>query len=263
MTLLSVRDLHVDLGGTPVLRGVSFDIGEGEVVGLIGPNGAGKSTLLRAAQGLLPVRAGTVETSGQRFKPGQRAQTVAYLPQEREIAWPLAVEALVGLGRLPHIGPFASPGPKDKAAVERAMQLAGVAPLRHRAVTRLSGGERARALLARALAQEAPLLLADEPTAGLDPAQQMVVMGIFAGQAAAGRGVVVCLHDLGLAARWCTRLLLLSGGKIVAEGTPQQVLTAEILRAVYGVEVFFGASPDGMVVMPVGLTPLVGAEDAG
>lgn len=260
MTLLSVRDLKVHLGGTPVLRGVSFDIGEGEVVGLIGPNGAGKSTLLRASQGLLTLGEGSVQTGGRRLTAAQRARVIAYLPQEREIAWPITVEALVALGRLPHIGPFASPGAEDKAAVERAMELAGVTQLRGRAVTRLSGGERARALLARALAQEAELLLADEPTAGLDPAQQMVVMRIFAGQAAAGRGVVVCLHDLGLAARWCTRLLMLCDGRIVAEGTPQEVLTAETLRAVYGVEVFFGASTDGMVVMPVGLTPPVEAE---
>ncbi len=262
MTLLSVRDLKVDLGGTPVLRGVSFDIGEGEVVGLIGPNGAGKSTLLRAAQGLLTPLGGKVERTGPQAASGEGGKAIAYLPQEREIAWPITVEALVMLGRLPHIGPFASPGPRDRQAAEQAMQLAGVTPLRHRAVTRLSGGERARALLARALAQEAPLLLADEPTAGLDPAQQMVVMRIFAGQAAAGRGVVVCLHDLGLAARWCTRLLMLAGGRIVAEGTPQEVLTAEVLRAVYGVEVFFGASADGMVVMPVGLTPAGAGEGA-
>ena len=254
-TLLSISGLSVRLGGKPVLNGIDLDVKAGEFVGLIGPNGAGKSTLLRAALGFLP-HAGAilidgVETAGMKVRA--RAGKVAYLAQDREIAWAVPVETVVALGRSPHRPGFAALSAADRAIVDEAMRRMDVAGFRGRIATELSGGEKARVLTARALAQDTPLLLADEPTAGLDPAHQIALMRCFAGLAAGGRSVVASLHDLGLAARWCSRLVLLDKGRIVADGPPSAVLTPETLRAVYGVEAFFGDAGGAPVVHPLDL----------
>jgi iron complex transport system ATP-binding protein len=223
MSLLALEAVTVRRGPCPVVDGVSARIGEGELVGLIGPNGAGKTTLMRAALGLIRAE-GAIALGGTplaaQLAPRERALRAAYLPQDREIAWPVRVETLVGLGRTPHLPPGRAPGPADRAAVEAALDRMDLAGFRDRPATALSGGERARALIARALAQEAPLLVADEPAAGLDPAHQLQLMALLREMAAAGRGVVVSLHDLGLAARWCDRLLLMHQGRLVAEGPP-------------------------------------------
>lgn len=258
--LLDVQNLKASLGRRPVLNGVSFSVMPGEFIGLIGPNGAGKSSLLRALLGLIPsegaVALGTLDAT--RVGASERALHMAYVAQEREIAWAVPVEMLVSLGRSPHRPGFAALTAGDRAAVERAMQRMEVDGFRERAATELSGGEKARVLIARALAQETPLLLADEPTAGLDPSHQITLMRLFAELAASDRSVVASLHDLGLAARWCTRLLLIDGGRIVADGPPADVLTAETLRAVYGVEAFFGETADGLVVQPLDLVGTTG-----
>ncbi|WP_157017123.1 ABC transporter ATP-binding protein [Mesorhizobium xinjiangense] len=253
MTLLKLDDLSAFLGGRRVVDQVSLAVGEGECVGLIGPNGAGKSSLLRAALGLVAA-AGTVEIAGRdasSWSPRQRAQHVAYLPQDHEIAWPVSVERLVALGRAPHRGRFAGLGPRDRTAIEAAMRRMEVDQFRTQPATRLSGGEKARVLIARALAQEAPLLLADEPTGGLDPAHQITLMRLFRALASEGKAVVASLHDLGLAARWCTRLVLIDKGRIVADGPPDTVLNEEALRAVYGVTAFRGEAEGGMVLQPL------------
>lgn len=253
MSLLSVSDLRASLGGKPVLNGLSFDIAAGEFVGLIGPNGAGKSTLLRAALGLLH-HAGEVKLgkrSAAVMKAGERARHMAYLPQERDIAWPVTVETLVSLGRAPHRPAFAGLSVADTQVIERAIERMEVEDFRHRPATELSGGEKARVLIARALAQDAPLLLADEPTAGLDPSHQIGLMRIFAELAGEGHGIVASMHELGLAARWCSRLILLDKGRIVADGPPSEVLTAERLRSVYGVEAYLGEAAGGIIVQPL------------
>lgn len=258
--LLDVQNLKASLGRRPVLNGVSFSVMPGEFIGLIGPNGAGKSTLLRALLGLIPsegaVALGALDAA--HVSARERALHMAYVAQEREIAWAVPVEMLVSLGRSPHRPGFAALTTADRAAVERAMQRMEVDGFRERAATELSGGEKARVLIARALAQETPLLLADEPTAGLDPAHQITLMRLFAELAASERSVVASLHDLGLAARWCTRLLLIDGGRIVADGSPADVLTAQTLRAVYGVEAFFGEIAGGLVVQPLDLAANTG-----
>lgn len=250
MTLLTVEGLTVTRQRRERLSDVSFAVGAGELVGLIGPNGAGKTTCLRAMQGLLP-HLGTSSLS--RLPPSERARHAAWLPQERVIAWPVSVETLVALGRTPHLGGGRRLGPDDRSAVERAILRTGLQNLRDRPATELSGGEKARVLIARALAQETPLLLADEPVAGLDPAQQIAAMGLFADLAAEGRGVLLSLHDLGLAARFCSRLLMLSEGRLVADGPPSQALTDARMREVFGVEAEWAGTARGRRFLVTGM----------
>lgn len=254
-SLLDIAGLNVDLGGAPVVRDLSLNVKAGEFVGLIGPNGAGKSTLLRAIAGLVPI-GGTVSVAGDRLeglKAAERALRLAYVPQEHEIAWPVPVETLVALGRTPHRSNFALLSTSDRQVVADAMARMDVARFAKRPATALSGGEKARVLIARALAQDTPLILADEPAAGLDPAYQIALMRVFRDLAGEGRGVIASMHDLGLSARWCTRLVLLNGGKIVADGSPEEVLTPETLDAIYGVSGFFGVADGGLVVQPLDL----------
>jgi iron complex transport system ATP-binding protein len=251
VSLLALEALTVRRGGRRVLDGVSVTVDAGELVGLLGPNGAGKTTLMRAALGLQPSE-GRVTLGGaalDRLPARERAMRAAYVPQDRSIAWPVSVETVVGLGRLPHRAPPAA----DRAAIDAALAAMELEPLRDRPATELSGGERARALVARALAQDAPLVVADEPTAGLDPGHAIALMARFRGLAEAGRGLLVSLHDLGLAARWCDRLLLLHDGRLVAEGAPAAVLTPERLAAVYGITAFRGGDASGPVLQPTGL----------
>ncbi|MRX51390.1 ATP-binding cassette domain-containing protein [Paracoccus sp. S-4012] len=245
MTLLTLDRLTVSLRGRRVLSDLSLDVREGEFVGLLGPNGAGKTTLMRAALGLVPFE-GTSSLAA--LPPRLRARRAAWLPQAREIAWPISVERLVALGRTPH-----APGPADRAAVEAALARMDLGALRHRTATRLSGGEQARVLIARALAQETPLLVADEPTAGLDPAHQLAAMASFAGLAAEGRGVLVSLHDLGLAAQSCTRVVVLAPGGVgvAADGPPEAVLTPDLLARVFGIEAVRVETPRGPMLQPV------------
>ncbi|WP_166435385.1 MULTISPECIES: ABC transporter ATP-binding protein [Paracoccus] len=245
MTMLELRALSFHRGGQAVLDSIDLSIGAGEFVGLLGPNGAGKTTLLRAALGLLPARG---HSSLARLSVRERARAAAYMPQGREIAWPMPVEALVALGRIAH--PH-SVGATDRAAIERAIAALHLDPLRHRRATELSGGEQARTLIARALAQETPLLIADEPIAGLDPAAQIDAMRLFRRLAGQGHAVLASLHDLGLAARHCTRLILLHQGRIAADGPPQAVLTAANLARVFGITAHLAQGPGGILFQPL------------
>jgi len=242
--LLTLENFTVTRGPCPVVEGVSLAIAPGECVGLIGPNGAGKTSLLRGALGLLPASG---HSSLAAMPPSARARAAAWLPQSREIAWGISVAHLVRLGRIPHQGR----GLDDAGAVERALARMGLTAFRDRAATRLSGGEQARALIARALAQEAPLLLADEPIAGLDPAAQIATMRVFASLAAEGGAVVAALHDLGLAARHCTRLIVLARGRPVADGAPRAVLTPGLLGAVFGIRAYLEETAEGLVFQPL------------
>jgi len=255
VSLLSVKNLRASLGGKPVLKDLSFAIAAGEFVGLIGPNGAGKSTLLRTILGFTPHQ-GEVAVDGHdlaAMSARQRARHAAYLPQERDIAWPVPVEMIVALGRHAHRPAFSAPGKADREIVEAAMRRMEVDAFRDRPATELSGGEKARVLIARALAQDAPLLLADEPAAGLDPSHQIGLMKTFAALAGEGHGIVASLHDLGLAARWCSRLILLDKGRIVADGPPRSVLTADRLASVYAVETHLGEVAGKPIVLPLDL----------
>lgn len=251
--LLSAHSIRVDLGRRHVLDGVDFSIKVGELVGLLGPNGAGKTTLLRALAGLLHPQAGSVKLLDRdiaSYESAERARYLAYLPQGGLCHWPMTVAQVVALGRLPHRAPWAAVPAGDNEALQRAMNAADIAYLAERTATELSGGERVRVLLARALAVEAQLLLADEPTAGLDPAHQLSVMEVLKSRARAGTGVVVVLHDLTLAARFCDRLLLLGEGRLIADGTPSQVLTPENLHTGFGIQAHYGHTDQGMLVVP-------------
>lgn len=253
--MLTVRDLAVSLSGRPILHGLKLSVGAGEIVGLVGPNGAGKSTLMRAAAGQLAF-SGDIAVDGRplaAFSPIERARRLAFLPQARSIAWGMTVADCVGLGRLPWRGPFARATGTDRAAVEEAMALFDVRSLAGRRADEISGGELARALAARAVAQGTPLLIADEPVAGLDPAHQIAMMTAFRSLAGKGRAIFVSMHDLTLAARWCDRIVLLSAGRIAAQGAPRDVLSPAGLRDVFGVDAHVGEIDGGLTITPLKL----------
>ncbi|MDF2139910.1 ABC transporter ATP-binding protein [Paenirhodobacter sp. CAU 1674] len=244
MSLLSLAGITVLRGSCPVVDDVSFAVQPGEFIGLLGPNGAGKTTLMRAALGLIEAR-GHSSLAG--LTPGARARAAAWLPQAREIAWGLSVADVVGLGRLPHPRPDAA-GP---AAIAAALAEMGLENYRTRIATQVSGGEQARVLIARALAQSAPLILADEPIAGLDPAAQIATMQVFARHARAGGAVVASLHDLGLAARHCSRVLVLDRGRLVADGAPLDVLTPDLLAGTFHIRAHVSTGPQGPIFQPL------------
>lgn len=248
MTLLKLEDFSVTLRNRDILRGINLTVTRGEMVGIIGPNGAGKTTLMRAALGLTVAQG---HSSLAAMTSRERAHAVAWMPQSREIAWPVTVEKLVMLGRTPHLGAGQRPTDADRAAVQNAIERMDLTLLQDRTATRLSGGEQARVLVARALAQETPMLMADEPTAGLDPAHQIATMRTFAGLAAEGRSVLVSLHDLGLAARHCTRLVVIEKGWVAADGAPQDVLTPELVREIFGISAFLQNTSEGVVFQPL------------
>ncbi|VDC31649.1 ABC transporter ATP-binding protein [Pseudogemmobacter humi] len=243
MTLLSLDNLTVRRGASAVVDGVGLKVAPGEFVGLIGPNGAGKTTLLRAALGFIPHEGASNLAA---LSPAARARAVAFLPQGRDIAWPVSVADLVALGRAPWGA--ADPG---HPAVAGALSRMGLDGFHDRIATELSGGEQTRVLIARLLAQETPLILADEPGAGLDPEAQIRAMQVFADLAASGRAVVASIHDLGLAARHCTRLVMLERGRLAADGPPREVLTDALLARVFGIRAFHAETADGPVFQPV------------
>ncbi len=253
MVTLTARALHVQIDGTAILHGIDCALEGGKLAGIIGPNGAGKSTFLKAVMHLLPATSGAVLIDGrpvESLNEQERARLAAYLPQGQEVHWPLSVERLVALGRLPHLAPFSSLAEQDHLAVRQAMADADVLHLAGRAVNELSGGERSRVLLARALSVEAPVLIVDEPLAALDPGHQLATMALLKNLAAGGRLVVVVMHDLTIASRFCDRLLLMANGKLVTDGTAAQVLDEERIREVYGVEALIGHHLGQRYVLP-------------
>jgi iron complex transport system ATP-binding protein len=226
MTLMA-RDLVIGAR----LSGVSATLRPATVTAICGPNGAGKSTLLQCLAGLLQPEHGAVLLDGQplaALHPRERTRAIGYLPQEGEIAWDLSVEALVALGRLPHRD-------RGEAPVAQALAAVGLTPLAQRPVSTLSGGERARALLARVLAGEPRWLLADEPLAALDLAHQLALLSHLRTATAAGTGVVLVLHDLALAMNRADHILVLDRGRLAAEGPPEEALAEAVVERVWGV----------------------------
>lgn len=240
MSGLRVENLSVTLGGNRILDDVSFVVEPGKVVGLIGANGAGKSTALKAALGLVKPDTGKITIEGKDISAltgKERAKKVSYVPQGAPIHWPLTVERLVSLGRTPHLTPWQDVREEDEAIIRKVMEVTDCWDLRDRLATTLSGGEKSRVMLARTMAVGAPYMLADEPTAALDPMHQLQVMDIMRGQAACGAGVLLVIHDLSFALRYCDQLVLLHEGKVLAHGVPEDVLTDAHLETAFQVKV--------------------------
>ncbi|MEX6724152.1 ABC transporter ATP-binding protein [Parapedomonas caeni] len=259
MSMLSCRDVVMTAGGRRLLGPLSATFKAGAVTAVLGPNGAGKSTWLAALAGVARPASGQVilgDADMAGLDPLVRARRLGFMVQSRDIAWGVSVETLVGLGRIPHHRYVTLDDTTDAAMVAAALERCDLEALRQRDVLTLSGGERARVLLARVLAGGPDWVLADEPLAGLDPAYQLEIVRLLRGLADEGRGVVVTLHDLTLAGRFADRVMLLKDGRLVAEGPPDDVLTPGMLGDVYGVGVEVLTASDGArVVMPTRRTP--------
>ena len=244
--MISAEHLCVSLNGRDVVRDVSFWLNDGEMAALVGPNGAGKSSILKALAGVVPA-GGEVRIEGapaDGMSVRERAKRMAWLPQTRPVAWNLMVEDVVALGRFAEASaPFDRMGAADQQAVRAALGKADADHLSGRPFQALSGGEQARVHLARLLASPAPVLLLDEPCAALDIAHQLSLMAALQAEAAAGRTLLVVLHDLALAARFCPRILVLQAGSLVADGRPGMALSPETLGDVFGVR----RDPDGQL----------------
>ncbi len=255
---LEARALDVTLGGKAIVRDVSLSLAPGRFVVLIGPNGAGKTTLLRALAGLVPAT-GDICVQGTPLAALSRqecARRIAYLPQGHQVHWPLAARDIVALGRYPHgVGDPTRMSARDAAIVDAAMTRTGTAEFAERPVQSLSGGERARVMLARVLAVEAPILLADEPTASLDPRHQLSVMRDLQAEARRGALVIAVTHDLGLAARLADEVILMAEGRIAAQGSPAEVFTPERLASIYGVRALSQTVDGERLIVPWEIVP--------
>jgi iron complex transport system ATP-binding protein len=251
--------MDVRYAGSPglVLADVSMAVEPGTLYSVLGPNGAGKSTLLRALLGLVEPERGSALVAGRAagsWKPRERARRVGMVPQSESFHFPLSVEELVSMGRYPHLSALAAPKARDRAVVAEALARCDAGDLQGRRVDTLSGGELQRVRIARALAQEPATLILDEPTASLDLAHEMEILELLRGVVTTGRTVLMTTHHLDLAARYSDRMLLLDRGRVAAEGTPAEVLTAENVERVFGWPV--SVTPDPVTGTPR-ITPLV------
>jgi iron complex transport system ATP-binding protein len=250
---LTARGLNVTLSGRAVLTDVSLALSPGHLVALVGPNGAGKTTLLRALAGLVPSD-GAIDVGGEALASlplRERARRFAYLPQGHIVHWPLPARDIVALGRYPHGATDpARLSPKDTDAVLRAMRATDVMEFSERRVTELSGGERSRVALARVLAVEAPVILADEPTSSLDPRHQIDVMKTLRAAADKNTLVIVVTHDLGLAARFADTVLVLSDGRLVSQGAPADALSEQVMAEVFRISAYRAQYQREAVIVP-------------
>jgi iron complex transport system ATP-binding protein len=245
MTALRLIEASVRRDGRAVLDKIDFELSPGEMVGVVGANGAGKTTLIRAALGLARLSSGEASLFGDnvaRLSDPERARRAAYLPQERHIGWNMSAWRIASLGAADRT-PAAA-----RDAAHAALSRVGLKRLSDRGVLEMSGGERARVLLTRLLAAEAPLLVADEPIAGLDPDAQLMALDLLAEEAANGRAVLLTLHDLSLASRYCARLLVLSEGRVLADRPPDEALAEPILREAFGLDGRLERTEGGMVL---------------
>jgi len=254
MSVLNVESLSVNFADRPVLQDISLQMAPGEVLAIVGPNGAGKTTLVRSVSGVQPIHAGrvlVVDRDIQHLSPSERARLMAVVPQARQLPGEISVYQTVLLGRTPYLSWLGRAGKHDHAIVEGALEETHTTGIADRMVGELSGGEQQRVLLARALVQEAPLLLLDEPITHLDLQHQSILLNLIEKLAEQkGFAVLMVLHDLNLAGLYAKRIMMLVDGAIHASGTPAEVLTAENLAAVYNI-------PVNVIPHPQYGTPLV------
>jgi len=241
--VLEARHVYLNVGQAELLSDCNVQLHAGELVGLIGANGAGKTSLLKCLAGLAPVRAGEILLKGARLADlpiATRARELGYLEQHPQSAWPLAVEQIVGLGRLPHRSALSGQG-GDPALIQAALEQTDTLALRHRLFHTLSAGEQLLVHIARVIVAQTSLILADEPTSALDPWHQWQIMAVLQDLCSRGKGMLVVMHDLTLAARFCSRLILMEKGHIIANGTAEQVLTPELMARCYHIDAWFDA----------------------
>jgi iron complex transport system ATP-binding protein len=245
---LEARGLSVDRSGRRILSEATAAIVPLALTAIVGPNGSGKSTLLRAMAGLWPVTAGSVTLDGEPIAVMPRrvvARRLAFMPQDSRCDFAFTVEEVVAMGRHPHRGRFEPERDADRRAVAAAIATCDLDDLRDRTVDHLSGGERQRVAIARCLAAEPDVILLDEPTAHLDLEHALTLLALCQSLAHAGRAVAVATHDLGTVSQFATRMLILNGGRVVADGAPDDVLTIETTRAVFGVDLETASTPEG------------------
>ena len=244
---LEAKDIEAVLGGTPILRGVSLEVDHNDFVGIIGPNGSGKSTLLKCIYRVLKPQAGIVRLDGTDIRElsyKKSAQTIAVLAQHNYYNFEFSVQDVVLMGRSPHKRTMERDNAQDYAIVAQALETVGMSDMAKRSFSTLSGGEQQRVILARALAQQTPCLILDEPTNHLDIKYQLQLLDIVKGL---NRTVISAIHDLNIAAMYCTRLVVMKDGKVVTQGTPRQVLTPELIREVYEVEATVSTDAQGIL----------------
>jgi len=252
--VLGAESVSVIRGTKTLVNSVSLDLNKNELVGLVGPNGAGKSTLLSTLAGLNRPDSGRVQLHGkpiEQYSSIERAQRLGWMEQLSSAHWPVSVEHIVTLGRIPYLTRWQSLSDEDRELVRKVMQATDCLHLKDQAVTTLSGGELTRVMLARALAAEPTVLLADEPTAALDIGHQLQTMDLLRGFCSRERACIVVLHDLSLAARYCDRIYMLDNSELVASGSALDVLSPENVRKVYGVEITLAVSDDIPVLTPL------------
>jgi iron complex transport system ATP-binding protein len=245
-SLLDVKQIGLKVESHAILERVSLLGRRGECIGIIGPNGAGKSTFIKCISGLVNRTEGQVKINGRdldSMSPKQRAKIIAYLPQNTALGFDFTCLEVVLMGRSPHLGPFQLEGEKDYMVARHTMTFTDTIQFATRPINTLSGGERQRVLISRALAQEPKILMLDEPTANLDIHHQLQIMDLIRRLVAGGMSALVAMHDLALAARYCDRLLLLSEGKVVAEGNPWDVLTPQSIEEVFSVKALVYTDP--------------------
>jgi len=246
--MLDIREISVSYGDYPVLHDVTLQVAPGEVLAVIGPNGAGKSTLIRAVSGVIPIQKGTIRIAGRemtRSAHAERARHLAVVPQARQLPGAFSVYETILIGRTPHLGWLGHPGQTDHSLVRTALEQTQLADLAQRPVGELSGGEQQRVLLARALAQDTPVLLLDEPTTHLDLQHQSAILNLVRELASVtSRAVLMVLHDLNLVGLYADRVALLAGGRVQHTGKPEEVLTRANLISIYNVPVNVIPHPD-------------------
>jgi iron complex transport system ATP-binding protein len=263
--MLVVRDLHFSYGSSAVLRDVSMDAKAGEVCGLFGPNGCGKTTLFRCCLGLLQARAATLTVDGHAISsmpPAQRARLMAYVPQEHKPPFPLSVRDVVMLGRTPYLGLLGRATPADRQVVHDTIAWIGLSDLADRPYDRLSGGQRQLVLIARAVAQQTPTILLDEPASGLDFHNQMLIWQVLRSLATAGTAVLCCSHDPNHMLWFCDRVVVMQEGAVVAEGRPADALSAATLQRLYPDLCDLTIASGSTVVLPKDVTTRTGSRQS-